>query len=55
MDSTQKSSLRQRFELRLDNETSEDLQYCSEKLKVSKTAVVKMGIKKVKEDVKKID
>ena len=49
----QKSSTRKRFELRLDDETSKDLEYCSIKLNITKTEVVKKGIKRVKEDIKK--
>ena len=53
MESTKSSSLRKRFELRLDTQTSEDLEYCAKKLKKNKTEVVKLGIQKVKEDIKK--
>ncbi len=53
MECTSKSSYKKRFELRLDQETSEDLEYCAKKLKKNKTAVVKLGIQKVKEDIKK--
>ena len=48
-----KSSFRTRFEFRLDEETAKDLEQCADELKITKTDVVKKGIKKVKEDLKK--
>lgn len=44
---------RNRIEIRLDEETKNDLNYCSEKLQTTKTNVIKQGIKKVKASIEK--
>ena len=42
-----------RFEIRMTKETADKLEYCAEKLNVSKTEVVEMGIELVKSEVAK--
>ena len=42
-----------RLDLRLTKAEAEDLQYCSDKLKTSRTDVINMGIRKVKEEINK--
>ncbi len=53
MKSTKKSSLSSRFEMRIDEDTKHELEFCSSQLNITKTEVVKKGIKKVKEELKK--
>lgn len=45
--------LPKRFEIRLDEQTAKDLIYCSQELKITKTEVIKTGIKKVKSGLEK--
>lgn len=42
-----------RLDLRLTKSEAEDLQYCADKLKTSRTDVINMGIRKVKEEINK--
>ena len=42
-----------RLDLRLTKAEAEDLQYCADKLKTSRTDVINMGIRKVKEEINK--
>ena len=42
-----------RLDLRLTKSEAEDLQYCADKLKTSRTDVINRGIKKVKEEIDK--
>lgn len=44
---------RKRFELRLNDEMSEILEECSEKLDITKTEVINKGILMVKSDIDK--
>lgn len=46
-------SKRNRFELRLDDEMSEILEECAEKLNTTKTEVINKGIRMVKEKIDK--
>lgn len=39
------------LKIRADKQTVEDLEYCCEKTKLSKSDVIRLGIKKVKEEV----
>ncbi len=39
------------LKIRADKQTIEDLEYCCEKTKLSKSDVIRLGIKKVKEEV----
>lgn len=39
--------------LRLTKSEAEDLQYCAEKLKTSRTDVINRGVRKVKEEIDK--
>ena len=40
-----------RLDLRLTKAEAEDLQYCADNLKTSRTDVINMGIRKVKEEI----
>ena len=42
-----------RLDWRLTKAEAEDLQYCADKLKTSRTDVINMGIRKVKEEINK--
>lgn len=42
-----------RFEVRISQQTNDDLQECAEKLNVSRAEVIKRGIALVKESLKK--
>ncbi len=42
-----------RFEIRMNAETADKLEYCAEKLEVSKTEVIQRGIDLVKSEVDK--
>ena len=42
-----------RLDLRLTKAEAEDLQYSADKLKTSRTDVINMGIRKVKEEINK--
>lgn len=39
--------------LRISEETATELQWCAERLKISRTEVIERGIKKVAEEIKK--
>lgn len=41
------------IKLRADQKTVDDLNYCSEKLKISKSDVLRIGIGKVKQEIDK--
>ena len=52
--STNKNSeLPKRVEIRLDEQTANDLMYCTKKLNTTKTEVIKKGIQKVKSEINK--
>lgn len=40
-----------RLDLRLTKSEADDLQYCADKLKTSRTDVINRGIKKIKEEI----
>jgi len=42
-----------RLDLRLTKQEAEDLQYCADKLKTSRTDVINRGVQKVKEEIEK--
>lgn len=42
-----------RLDLRLTKSEAEDLQYCADKLKTSRTDVINRGVRKVKEEIEK--
>ena len=42
-----------RLDLRLTEKEAEDLQYCADKLKTSRTDVINRGVQKVKEEIDK--
>lgn len=42
-----------RLDLRLTKSEAEDLQYCAEKLKTSRTDVINRGVRKIKEELEK--
>lgn len=48
-----KSAKTNRVEVRLSDETLNDLNYCANELNTTKTNVIEQGIKKVKADIKK--
>ncbi len=39
--------------LRLTKQEAEDIQYCAEKLKTSRTDVINRGVRKIKEEIDK--
>lgn len=39
------------LKIRADKQTIEDLEYCCEKTKLSKSDVIRLGIKKIKKEV----
>ena len=41
------------LKIRADKQTIEDLEYCCEKTSMTKSDVIRLGIKKVKEEVEK--
>lgn len=41
------------IKLRADKQTVDDLNYCSEKLKISKSDVMRKGIAKVRQEIEK--
>ncbi len=43
----------ERLEIRLTKEEAEDIQYCADKLNVSKSEAIQLGIKKLKEELNK--
>lgn len=47
------NSKHMRFEIRMDTETAEKLEYCAEKLETTKTAVIQRGIDLVKSELDK--
>lgn len=40
-----------RLDLRLTKSEAEDLQYCADKLKTSRTDVINRGVRKIKEEI----
>lgn len=42
-----------RLDLRLTKQEADDLQYCAEKLNVSRTDVINIGVSRVKEEIDK--
>jgi len=40
-----------RLDLRLTKTEAEDLQYCADKLKTSRTDVINRGVRKIKEEI----
>lgn len=43
----------ERLEIRLTPEEAQDLQYCAEKLQISKTGVINKGVKLIKAELDK--
>ena len=43
----------ERLEIRLTTEEMQDLQYCADKLKISKTAVINKGVELMKRELDK--
>lgn len=43
----------ERLEIRLTKEEAEDIQFCAEKLNTNKSEAIKIGIKRLKEELNK--
>lgn len=43
----------ERLEIRLTKEEAEDIQFCADKLNINKSEAIKIGIKKLKEELNK--